>query len=187
MKICIALLALLLAGPPLGDPQAEHLAKARAATPLLAPPVGPLPQPALGLPQVDAGRLPHAAARRLAGFARQPGNPPVLLPDDPAWLAGAVATTGRRWYGLHFPMDGATLYLHGSTAALRWPGAPAMAPPTLEAPLVSRAHAVVTVSFGAFGAAYVIDLECERRAADERCAGDDFVTSLARGLARFEP
>ena len=90
-------------------------------------------------------------------------------------------TAGAVWYGASVPLDGATLYLHGSVVA--HPAPPDARPRPAGEVTLSREAGIVAVSFDAYGAAYSLHVECASPFEDERCAGDDFALSLVDGLA----
>lgn len=108
---------------------------------------------------------------------------PVLLPNLPAAISSAFVTTGDLWYGADMTVDGAHLFIFGSRG--EFPNQLKLSAEE-EARLsnftVYRTHQIVTLSFVMYGAAYRLDVECDKPMDDPRCTHDDYVLGLAEGL-----
>lgn len=109
---------------------------------------------------------------------------PVLLPDDDALLGTLQLTTGPTWYGASMRGEDFGVVIHGTNAQHSLPGSGAKEKPDAQAgrPVLSRTHAIVTVSFQSFGVAYALDIDCQNPHTNPRCAEDAFAWELVEGL-----
>lgn len=108
---------------------------------------------------------------------------PVLLPGDAALASSAFVTSGDLWYGADLQADGIHVFVHGSRGAR--PNDLKLTPEQTENLrnfTIYRSHEIVTLTFQMYGAAYRIDVECDRPTADDRCNKDAFVTSMAESM-----
>ncbi|TXD32940.1 hypothetical protein FRC96_16320 [Lujinxingia vulgaris] len=109
---------------------------------------------------------------------------PVLLPDDDALLATLQLTTGPTWYGASMRGEDFGVVIHGTNAQHSVPGSGLKEKPDAQAgrPVLSRTHAIVTVSFESFDVAYALDIDCQDPMNNPRCAEDAFAWELVEGL-----
>ena len=150
------------------------------AVPSASPPVAPRPvvidwSAARADRQIAPALLPARSGEVLERVGL-----PALLPREPELLERAIVTGSPVWYGASIPLEGATLYLHGSRLAHP-------APEDVESPgdgevNLSRGTGIVTVAFQAFGAAYSAHLECSRPFDDPRCVEDRFLLGVVEDL-----
>ena len=180
----LCLTAVAVAAPP-----AEHVQKARKASPKrgVAMPVG-LVRAAKHPPLTPKAQraLPKVARARLAALPA--GAPPVLLPESKRLLETAQVVTGKRWYTVSMQAADYSVYVAGTSVAVV---APTMdVPPRAKAkewvPRISRTHGIVTVSFPAWGAAYDVDVECLGGEAHPMCGDDVMVLALVDTLRRLK-
>lgn len=113
---------------------------------------------------------------------------PVLVPDRHAALDVAVATADVDWYTLSASWDGITLVVQGDRVATLDPDlAPAgWVAPTWSQPLVTRNEGIVEATFLAYGASYVVSLECAQPLQDPRCTEDAAVLDWLATLHRWQ-
>ncbi|MSQ83160.1 MAG: hypothetical protein EXR77_09660 [Myxococcales bacterium] len=109
---------------------------------------------------------------------------PVLLPAEAAVLNAGLATAERDWYSLSSNQDGLTIVVQGDRVATVDPG---MIPagwvaPTWQSPLVTRNEGIAEATFLAFGASYLVAVECAQPDRDIRCTEDDFVVHAIASL-----
>jgi hypothetical protein len=137
----------------------------------------------------DAASHPRADVSGLSDEARasvEASTVPVLLPRDRALLQGAVITHGPTWYAASLHPTGHHIRIDGRRRVVHQPGLEASVPEERRRPpgatSLTRTHGIVSVAFDAFGAAYVLDVECEAPTTDVRCTEDDYARSLVRGL-----
>ncbi|RDV37962.1 hypothetical protein DV096_12730 [Bradymonadaceae bacterium TMQ3] len=109
---------------------------------------------------------------------------PVLLPDHDALLATLQLTTGPTWYGASMRGEDFGVVIHGTNARHSLPGSGLKEHPDAQAgrPVLSRTHAIVTVSFESFDVAYSLDIDCQDPLKNPRCAEDAFAWELVEGL-----
>ena len=108
---------------------------------------------------------------------------PVLLPSDPLMLSSAAFTTGDLWYSAAMRTTGAHTFIMGSRGEFPVDlGLTEAQKQQLSNFTVYRTHQIVTLSFRMYGAAYRIDVECDKPMDDPRCTQDDYVLELAEGL-----
>lgn len=134
--------------------------------------------------RLELDPLPADAAERLAQ-----APVPALLPDRPALLAHATLTGGEHWYAASLDGEGHSVYVSGSNKQAVVPGLElAEARPDLKDDFhITRNEAIVSLTFNAFGAAYVLEVECAKPTSDVRCTEDDYVVGLANDLALANP
>lgn len=115
---------------------------------------------------------------------------PALVPARADLLAGATLTHGDTWYAVSMDGPGHTVYVSGSNLEVV---VPQLADVLKRHPglggdfLLTRNEALVTLSFGAFGASYVVEIECADPLADPRCVEDDYAIELANSLVLANP
>jgi hypothetical protein len=185
----IALALGLLAGLGCAEPAPQSAVDSRAALEP-APPKDVVPTPvmdevdwkeALASERIDAARL-NDTQRDVVSRS----TVPVLLPDDDAYLKIAILTAGQAWYAASMPLEGRTVVVGGTRQAFEVPGLsdqqkePMLNPHAYE---ITRTKGIVSLSFKAFGAAYMIDVECAAPMDDLRCTEDKYILSLAENLA----
>ena len=114
---------------------------------------------------------------------------PVLLPAAGPPTANATATAEADWYTLSAHDGDCTVVVQGDRIATLDPDmAPAdWQPPNWQHPLVTRNEGIVEATFLAFGASYVVAVECGRPDRDARCTEDAFVESLVAAMRRWSP
>lgn len=108
---------------------------------------------------------------------------PALVPQASQLLSAGTATRGPSWYAVSMGLDGHTVFVSGNRTEVFVPGVSdtRTAPSDFDA-RVSRSRGVVSATFLAFGAAYVIEVTCDRPFDDVRCTEDDYVRSLLADL-----
>ncbi len=140
-------------------------------------------QAAQAHPQLDAA-LSAAQAQTL-----RRATLPVLLPVDGPWLAHGIATAAADWYTLSAPVGDLTVVIQGDRMATLDPTLvpPRWTPPAWQTPLVTRNEGIVEATFLAFGASYVVAVECAMPDSDARCTQDEFVLALIAAMRRWAP
>lgn len=122
---------------------------------------------------IPAGQTPHLNAASL----------PVLLPQDDQLLASVALSTGDLWYGADMNADGIHVFVHGSRGAFPIDlKLSAEQRENIQNFTIYRSHEIVTLTFQMYGAAYRIDVECDKPTNDARCNQDAFVTQMAETL-----
>lgn len=112
---------------------------------------------------------------------------PMLLPRDPALLAGAVVTAGPRFTALSAQGEGFSVSVAGTDA--RHELAEEMPPPEPRDQVRGRPatftvnDGIRTVSWDEASVAWALDVECFDVERDARCASDDYLRELAESLA----
>jgi hypothetical protein len=133
-----------------------------------------------GYPHISAQLLPESEREKLEQSAV-----PVLVPRDADVLDSAIVTLGDDWYAASLKDDGASLHIRGTRRSFDFQGD--VWTPQEKALgddyTLTRTHQLVSVSFGAFGIAYTLDVECSRPMDDVRCTEDTYVLDLANDLA----
>lgn len=137
-----------------------------------------------GYPHLSIDQLPAAEREKIATIAL-----PVMLPSDRDLLDTAIITRGENWYAVSLKdvsdKEGtASLHLRGTRVSFDfegdvWTDAEKAIGDTYT---LTRTHQLVSVSFGAFGAAYTLDVECSRPMDDIRCTDDTYAMELANEL-----
>lgn len=133
---------------------------------------------AAAAPAVDQASVPESVA---SFFDESPV--PVLLPPDRQALQTMEPTMGDHWYATVFELDGREVTVEGDRVARRAEELPDPAAPDDERFRISQTHGVITVSFTRFGAAYTLDVECERVDSTGRCSDESFAVGIADRLA----
>ncbi|MFU8804896.1 MAG: hypothetical protein ACNA8W_13870 [Bradymonadaceae bacterium] len=155
-----------------------------------APVSDPVPTPrvddvdwveALGQESIDLGRLSEKQ-QEVVGRS----NVPVLLPDGDVFLKAAILTVGEHWYAASMPLEGHSLVIQGTRQAFEVPGLSDQK----KEPMINtygheltRTKGIVGLAFQAFGAAYMLDVECARPMEDVRCTEDAYILEVAESLA----
>jgi len=129
---------------------------------------------ARALPRVKAA-VPAAELAKLDAI-----RVPVLLPDDRQLLQTLLVTHHGDWYAAAMEHDRADIYIRGTRNEFVVPGLEHVEVPEYW---VTRTHAIVTVSWRAFGVAYNLDVECFAALEDPRCTEDEYALGLAESLA----
>lgn len=121
-----------------------------------------------------------ASALRLTGV-------PALLPENSSFLDAVLPVGHPDWYSLSSTYAGITVVVQGDSVATVDPEmAPAdWQPPTWQAPLVTRNEGIVEATFLAWGASYVVSIECADPAQDRRCTEDAELLTLVQSLRRW--
>ena len=171
---------------------------------LLLAAVGTVGTEALGQPDAELGRINWTEAgnyRRadtgtLTTEQREliAGSPvPVLLPrcSEPCSepLGEPLIIVGRRWYSASLHGSDHSILIAGNRVRTTEEQAESRGLPVLgESPVeIQRGEGIVEIGLRAFGAAYMINIECSRPWVDERCAKDDYAERLTRNLAVAMP
>ena len=118
------------------------------------------------------------------------GSPvPVLLPDCGApcrdLLDDPLIIVAPRWYSASLAGDRHSVLIIGTPTPARIGGAGAARLPVAAGdPLpIERRYGIVEYRVRAFGAVYVVNIECSRPWDDPRCTEDGYAGLLAGGLA----
>jgi hypothetical protein len=105
------------------------------------------------------------------------------LPQDDQLLASVALSTGDLWYGADMNADGIHVFVHGSRGAFPIDlKLSAEQRENIQNFTIYRSHEIVTLTFQMYGAAYRIDVECDKPTNDARCNQDAFVTQMAETL-----
>lgn len=109
---------------------------------------------------------------------------PVLLLDDPDFLAGFQLVSGPDWYTASAHHDGLHIAVRGVSFAFDRPEIAEelgkdFDPTALHA---SESDHIHTVAFMRYNLPYTLTLECAQPGNDPRCASPDHALSLARRL-----
>lgn len=142
-------------------------------------------QEAAGVETLAATLAPTTLRRELAEVAI-----PALVPARADLLADATLTHGDTWYAVSMDGPGHTVYVSGSNLEVVVPELADVLkrhPGLGEDFLLTRNEALVTLTFGAFGASYVVEVECADPLGDPRCVDDDYAIALANSLVLGNP
>lgn len=123
----------------------------------------------------------HAPARLLAALENTPI--PALVPDDPTLLAVAKATSGPQWYAVSMSTSESNVFITGTRLETVIPSIQVRSTETTQPRRIARVRGIARLDFHRFGAAYTLEVECAAPQTDPRCTGDDYILSLADGLA----
>ncbi len=112
---------------------------------------------------------------------------PVLLPADYYFHTNMFPVGHPDWYSTTSTYAGMTVVVQGDRVATLDPeAAPAgWRAPTWRAPLVTHNEGIVEATFLAWGASYVVSIECADPASDPRCTGDGAVLNMVQMLRRW--
>lgn len=105
---------------------------------------------------------------------------PALLPKEPSLLQVVKATRGQDWYGASMTLEDINVFVTGTRKERSLPSLNSRLPE--DEMRVVRFTGIATVSFRAWGAAYSIEVECQRPLEDSRCTEDQYILSLAHNL-----
>jgi hypothetical protein len=113
------------------------------------------------------------------------GSPvPALLPGRPELLESATITRGEHWYAASLDGEGHDVYVSGTRLSVK--SATIDSEELPERPegevRLTRNEAIVSAAFEAFGASYVVEVECARPMDDPRCTEDDYAQGLVDDL-----
>ncbi len=127
--------------------------------------------------------LPASQVEKLQGSPM-----PVMLPSilSASQLSVAQATTGKHWYAVSMKDEGLTVYVQGTRTQVEHAQLELSKEGdelTKQPFILSRTHAIVTLSFERFGLSYHMDIECARPLEDSRCTEDDYARSLYDSFA----
>lgn len=174
------LLTVVVIALPGCSPQPEDGALEIGAAPLGAAPlagaavratVADVPAPALQVEPALADRLSTE-------------DIPVLLPRAPHLRRDTFVTSGPGWVSVSMKGQGLHLSVLARTRAEVRPALARQVPPCDgECVRTSRSDAITSVAFQRYGVAYLLDVECERAAADPRCADEAFALGVYEELA----
>jgi hypothetical protein len=133
-----------------------------------------------GFPQIDEGLLKK---RQHEAAGRSPI--PALLPNVERLIEVAVLMSGEDWYAASMVVDDHGISIHGSRRAFFVPGMDISNEVVHEGAkhLLNRSEGVVSLTFEAFGVAYMMRIDCERPFEDARCTEDDYIIDIAEALA----
>lgn len=140
--------------------------------------------------QIDWAQAKQHPTGSLAGLTQEQrakladAPVPTLLPDRPELLQSATITGGEHWYAASLDGEAHDVYVSGTRLETVVPGLelPEEQPGLEDDFRITRNDLIVSLSFNAFGAAYVIEVECARPSADPRCTEDDYAVELANAL-----
>lgn len=137
----------------------------------------------------DFVRLEAEVAGEKAAANLSQAEIPALVPARAELLQEATVTGGETWYAVSMQGEGVTVYVSGNNKEVVVPGLEiAEKYPGIQDDFrVSRAEGIASLTFNAFGVAYLVEVECAEPASDARCTGDDYVISLANDLAIANP
>jgi hypothetical protein len=132
--------------------------------------------------QHPAARLDKLGAEQRAKLLDSPV--PALLPNRPELFESATITKGEHWYAASLDGEGHDVYVSGTRLETV---VPSLALPDDRLDLaqdfrITRNDLIISLSFNAFGAAYVIEVECAKPSTDPRCTEDDYAVELANAL-----
>ncbi len=201
------------APPDAAPPPPEAASEPPPAPPPAGPP--PAPAPVAGKPKHAAPDPSHDGAQALQidwlGAARIEAMPqnldrmtadkafidanraaidsldlPLLLPGDPALLAGATLYPHGDFYTLSLTVNGLSVVLTGHARAFPLSdGAAAMLPPDglsalipADGVVIEPGEAGLDAEFQQFGAVYGLALQCADLTGDSRCADEAYVRQL---------
>lgn len=133
-----------------------------------------------GFPEIEEALLKkrqHEAAGR--------APIPALLPNVERLIEVAVLMSGEDWYAASMVVDDHGISIHGSRRAFYVPGMDISNEVVHEGAkhLLNRSEGVVSLTFEAFGVAYMMRIDCERPFEDARCTEDDYIIDIAEALA----
>lgn len=162
------------------DPEKERALKKTGQTPAVQKRVAHIDWGAAA--KHPQGALSGLTAEQRAELADAPV--PALVPERPELLDAATITGGQHWYAASLDGDAHTVYVSGTRLETVVPGLElAEEQPSLKDDFrITRTVQIVSLSFNAFGAAYVIEVECANPKSDPRCVKDDYVVELANAL-----
>lgn len=118
-------------------------------------------------------------------LAKLVGSPvPALVPDRPELWQSATITKGEHWYAASLDGDAHSVYVSGTRLETVVPGLalPDERPGLKDDFRITRNELIVSLTFNAFGAAYVLEVECARPSIDPRCTKDEYAVELANAL-----
>ena len=172
--------------PPIPHQLATASVAAALQTPNLEPPAEQLVRVRKAIDETAAARHPVLTVALNADQLRilRRAELPVLLPAEVAVLNAGLATAERDWYSLSSSYDGLTVVVQGDRLATI---DPEMIPagwvaPTWQSPLVTRNEGIAEATFLAFGASYLVAVECAEPDRDIRCTEDAFVVQAIASL-----
>ncbi|MBA2665000.1 MAG: hypothetical protein H0U74_22120 [Bradymonadaceae bacterium] len=111
---------------------------------------------------------------------------PVMLPDADPYLAAAIIMAGPHWFAASIALEHHGVSINGTRMAFVVPGVSGARKeplPLANDHVLTRVSGIVSLSFQAFGAAYLIDVECASPFQDKRCTEDAYVLGLAESLS----
>lgn len=132
----------------------------------------------------EAAAQPHLAdglldAQQERRLSRSPV--PALVPERADLLDGATVTTGPHWYAVSLDGEAHDVYVSGTRLEFEVPSVKLPAE-RAEDFRITRNELIASLAFNAWGAAYVIEVECARPSEDTRCTEDDYIVELANDL-----
>ncbi|MFP4600213.1 MAG: hypothetical protein ACLFVJ_18305 [Persicimonas sp.] len=159
------------------DPQRERAVKKAWQERTPTPKVSEIDwKEAAAQPHLPAGLLDAQDEERLS---RSPV--PALVPERADLLDGATVTTGPHWYAVSLDGRAHDVYVSGTRMAFEVPSVKLPAE-RAEDFRITRNELIASLAFNAYGAAYVIEVECARPSEDARCTEDDYIVGLANDL-----
>lgn len=111
---------------------------------------------------------------------------PVLVPDRPDLLTNARFMAGPVWYAVSIVQDGHGISIHASNRAYQVEGISEgsdKSPREDHGYHLTRSEGIPSITFPAFGIAYMIRIVCDVPFQDPRCEEDDYILSLADAMA----
>ena len=162
------------------DPQKERALKERGQASAVKKRVA-------SIDWADAQEHPQAELASLSAEqrARLADAPvPALVPNRPQLLGAATVTSGEHWYAASLDGHGHSVYVSGTRLETVVPNLKVVddQPDIRDDFRITRNELIVSLSFNAFGAAYVIEVECAQPSTDTRCTDDGYVVALANEL-----
>lgn len=106
---------------------------------------------------------------------------PVLLPDNQMLLESATYTAQSDWYAAAMEGDGVSVYVSGTRLEFVHPSIDERQVDADE-PRVTQNELIMTLSLKRWGAAYVVEVECDRPSEDARCEDEGYVREIGRSL-----
>ena len=129
--------------------------------------------------RIELDSLPEAA-REIVERA----DLPVLLPRNKALLESATILGGEKWYTATIQQEGHQVFIRGTRNSRKAPYGEGDKKAMFQRPelSVTRTEGIVTCSFSLFGAAYNLEIECDRGEADPMCGSDDAAEKIVKSL-----
>ncbi len=145
----------------------------------------PLAGPAVDrLPEAGAARTPELDVAPEVAAQLAPVRIPMLLPRTAAHRGDLFVTQGPTWASAAMRGDGLHLSILARTRAEVRPHLAAQMPACEgECIRTSSSDAIFSVAFFRYGVAYLLNVECDRAAADPRCSDESFALGVYDDLA----